>query len=87
MDELSMADKLAPSIINQKFLHAQQIILQGLQAYNTHLPTSVGKCASDKLKSLLDQTIYMCHLYEMLKKDENLEIIEFINVLKLVLDF
>ncbi|XP_044272835.1 uncharacterized protein LOC123016481 [Tribolium madens] len=82
MDELSLPEKLGTVIINQKLLSAQQVILQGLQAYHTHLPGSIGKCGSDKLKSLLEQTLYLCQIYDLLKKDTNLETSEFINAMR-----
>jgi hypothetical protein len=47
MDELSMPEKLGAAVVNQKFLYAQQMIFQGLQAYYNHLPSSVGKCGSE----------------------------------------
>ncbi|EFA09110.2 hypothetical protein TcasGA2_TC015485 [Tribolium castaneum] len=82
MDELSLPEKLGTAVINQKLLSAQQVILQALQAYHTHLPSSIGKCGSDKLKSLLEQTLYLCQIYDLLKKDTNLETAEFINAMR-----
>ncbi|XP_068914504.1 uncharacterized protein [Tenebrio molitor] len=82
MDELSMPEKLGAAVVNQKFLYAQQMIFQGLQAYYNHLPSSVGKCGSDKLRSLLDQILYLCQLHGLLKKGPNVENNEFINALR-----
>ncbi|RZC39476.1 uncharacterized protein BDFB_006132, partial [Asbolus verrucosus] len=82
MDELSTPDKMSSVVINQKILYAQQVIMQGLQAYYNHLPSSVGKCCSDKLRSLLDQTLYLCQLFGLLKKDGSSENNEFINAMR-----
>lgn len=57
---------------NQKFLSAYQIVLNGLQAYLSHLPTSIGGCSSDKLKILLKQLIELLDIHNnMFKESED----------------
>ncbi|KAG5895904.1 hypothetical protein JTB14_000516 [Gonioctena quinquepunctata] len=48
---------------NQKLLSAYQIILNGLQAYQNHLPTSIGDCSSDKFKLLLKRLLELCDIH------------------------
>lgn len=50
----------------QKLLTAHQLALQGFQAYQNHLPTSVPKGIPDKLKELLNSAIALCDVHRNL---------------------
>ncbi|KAJ8959048.1 hypothetical protein NQ318_022303 [Aromia moschata] len=66
--------------VNQRLLSSYQTILNGLQAYLTHLPTSFGSCATDKLKTLLKHLLELCGIHTKLFRlpDEN-GCLDFIN--------
>lgn len=54
---------------NQKLFSAYQVVLNGLQAYLSHLPSSIGGCSSDKLKLLLKQLIELLDVHNRMVKD------------------
>lgn len=50
----------------QKLLTIHQLIMQGFQAYQNHLPTSVPQGIPDKLKELLNNSISVCDIHRNL---------------------
>lgn len=66
---------------NQKLLSAYTVILNGLQAYHHHLPTSIGDCSADKLQALLKQLLELGDVHaRMLKESETDTYLSFIDV-------
>lgn len=71
--------------MNQKLLSVYQIFSNALQAYLTHLPTSLGDGSYNQLKILMSNIIEVCGIHKgLLKKDDEAYIVEFIDVSKWV---
>nr|XP_023027196.1 uncharacterized protein LOC111515195 [Leptinotarsa decemlineata] len=83
LDELRKWKQSNPNR-NHKLLSAYQIILNGLQAYHNHLPTSIGGCSSDKLKLLLKRLLELCNIHNTMMSisDEN-SYCDFLNTFRL----
>lgn len=61
-----------------------QLVFQGIQSFHNHLPTSVGNCASDKVKSLMDNALTICQIhidaFEIAEDDDTNECSEYVFV-------
>ncbi|KAJ8983946.1 hypothetical protein NQ317_008648 [Molorchus minor] len=69
---------------NHKFLTAYQIVLNGLQTYLNHLPSSIGSCSSDKLKLLLKHLLEICCMHnKTIKQPDENGLTDFIDTFKL----
>lgn len=69
---------------NSKLFACYQLVLNGLQSFQTHLPTTIGNQAIDKFKILLKNLIKLVQLHEkfVILPDEN-DIFDLINVIYL----
>ncbi|CAH0563381.1 unnamed protein product [Brassicogethes aeneus] len=52
-----------PQTPNQKLITCYHLVCQGVQSYHNHLPTSVGKCAFEKMISLMSDLIKICDIH------------------------
>ncbi|XP_019880855.2 uncharacterized protein LOC109608758 [Aethina tumida] len=73
--------------INQSLMTCYQLVFQGIQSFHNHLPTSVGNCASDKVKSLMDNALTICQIhidaFEIAEDDDTNECSEYVYALKI----
>ncbi|KAJ8949338.1 hypothetical protein NQ314_008258 [Rhamnusium bicolor] len=72
MDSLTKLTSQSANLHHQ-LLSAYHVILNGLQAYHNHLPTSIGTCSSEKLKVILKRILELCDIHSTFIKqpDEN----------------
>ncbi|XP_018561085.1 uncharacterized protein LOC108903404 [Anoplophora glabripennis] len=81
LEELIQMSPRNPTF-NQKLLSSYQIILNGLQAYHSHFPTSTGLCSSDRLKMLLAHSVQLCHIHsKVIRRPDDVDN-DFINTFK-----
>lgn len=72
------------STLDWKLMSAHQVVLQGLQAYRNHLPSSISTGVVEKLRELLVQSLELCEVHKTYEvrceTEENQEIFEVVDV-------
>ena len=68
------------SALHWKLMSAHQAVLQGLQAYRNHLPSSISTGVVEKLRELLVQSLELCDVHKTHETEGNREIFEVIDV-------
>ncbi|XP_060522246.1 uncharacterized protein LOC132699509 [Cylas formicarius] len=71
------------SLVTQKILSVYQTVLHALQAYLSHWPTSIGNCAADQLKILMNHMIELSVIHRKRVKIDDGYLLEFIDTYKI----